>query len=65
MIAMVMRDDQVIDATHAGDLRGQLDDSIGVADAGVAGIDQQRLPGRRDDQRGGAPFDIDPRISSR
>jgi hypothetical protein len=37
------------------------DDSPGVARAGIAGVDQDRLAGRRDDQRGGAAFDVDER----
>ena len=61
MIAVKVRDQQVIDLLDPGLLRG-LVDALGVAIAGrgVAGVHQQALPRGRDDQRGGAAFDVDP-----
>ncbi len=53
MVAMVVRDEQVIDLLDLGRF-GSLDDPVRVAplESPPARIDQQRLPGRTDDQRG-------------
>jgi hypothetical protein len=61
VIAVPMADDHVIDPRQAhrfrcgGDARG-----VAVAVAREAGIEQQRLPVGRDEERGGASLDIDP-----
>ena len=60
MIGVKMAEDEVVDLLEPG-LLGRRGDSLGVAIADFpAGIVQQRLAGRRHDQRGGAAFDVDP-----
>ena len=60
MIAMPMANHNMIDFRQARLLRGG-EDALGVAVAiaGIAGVEQQRFSGRRDEQRGRAAFDID------
>ena len=61
VIAVVVRGDQVIDLRHAGVLHGG-HDPVGVARRGraaVAGVDEQRLAGRRHEQRGVAALDVE------
>src|SRR3954452_18631297 len=60
MIRVVMRDDHVIELPQTGFARDDLYDAVRIAMAGVAGINEHRLPGRRDDQGGRASFDVDP-----
>jgi hypothetical protein len=61
MIAMPMANHDMIDFRQARFLRGG-EDALGVtvAIAGIAGVEQQRFSGRRDEQRGSAAFNIDP-----
>ena len=61
MIAVPMRRDQMIDLLNAGVFH-RIENAICVANrprAVIAGIDQQRLARRRNDQRGVAALDID------
>ena len=61
VIAVPVRRDQVVDLREAGILDGG-HDALGVARRGraaVARVDQQRLAGRRDEQRRVAAFDVD------
>ena len=60
MIAVVVRDDEVVDAGHARLLRGG-GDAIRVAslEPRVARVDQHRLARRRDDERRLSAFDVD------
>ena len=62
MIAVPMGDDQIVDLGQPG-IPGGRHDAPGIADRrgrrDVAGVDQQRLAGRRDEQRGVAAFDVD------
>ena len=56
-----MRRDKMIDLANARVL-DRLHNPAGIASsrgAGIPGIDQQRLMGRRDEQSGVATFDID------
>jgi hypothetical protein len=58
---MPVRDDEVIDLLQSGVFDG-VHDSTGIARrscAGIAGIDEQRLKGRRYKQGGVAAFNID------
>ncbi len=61
MIAVVMRDHQVVDLLEPGFL-GCAKDSLGVAviRSGIAGVDQQRLPFGSDDESGAAAFNVHP-----
>ena len=59
VVEVVVGGDEVVDVLHPG-LGGGLVDPAGVAVAGVAGVDQHRFAGGRDDERGGSPFDVDP-----
>ena len=60
VVLVEVGDEQRVDFLDAGGFGGG-GDAIGVAPAiaGVSGVDQQRLAGGRDDQRGLASFDID------
>ena len=58
VIDVVVREQQVVDLLEP-ELRHDRHDPIGVAAAGIAGIDQQRLAGRRHEQRGLAAFGVD------
>ena len=60
MIGVVMRDDEVVDARDACLLRRRRD-AVGVtaAESREAGVDEHRLAGRRHEQRGLSPFDVD------
>ena len=61
MIAVPVTDHDMIDLTQARFLgRGVDAFRIAVAIARIAGVEQQRLAGRRDEQCRGAAFDIDP-----
>ena len=60
VIAVVMRDDQVIDP-HDARLCSRRSNPIGVTtvEAGPAGIDEHRLSSRRDEQGGLTTLDVD------
>ena len=71
VVAVEVGDEQVVDPRHTGELR-DLEDALwiarpgGVAGLGIKpagarkpGVDEQRLPGGRNEQRGLAPFDVD------
>ena len=60
VIAVEVREQQIVDLRDAGRL-GRRGDAprIAAAVAGVTGVDQQRLPRRRDDQRRLTAFDVD------
>jgi len=62
VIAVPMTDHDVIDPRQAHRFR-RGGDALGVAVvvAGKAGVEQQRLSVRRDEERRGASLDIDPR----
>ena len=55
-----MRDDEMVDLLHAGDLGGRLVDAPGIAAARHTGVDEDRLAGGRYDQRAAAAFDVHP-----
>ena len=55
-----MRDDEVVDLLHAGNLGGGFVQSPGIAAARHAGVDEDRLAGGRDDQRAAATLDVHP-----
>jgi len=60
MIVVKVCDQQVIDAINTGFVcRGEDARGIAAAAPTVSGIDQQRLPGRRDDEGGSSALDID------
>src|SRR5207245_400634 len=59
MIQVPVRDDVVVDGAEVGAFGGDFEDAFGVALAGVAAVDQHRLTGRRDDQRGRPAFGVD------
>ena len=61
VVAVEVRGQQVVDLLEAG-LLGGGEDALGVAIVGgaVGGVHQQGLAARRDDQRGGAAFGVDP-----
>ncbi len=60
VILVQVRDEEVVDALHAGIAHGG-DDAVGIArvEPRITGVDEQRLPGRRDDERGLPAFDVD------
>ena len=58
VIDVIVGDDEVIDRLHAGGAGG-VDDPAGIALAGISGVDQHRLAGGRDDERGGAALGVD------
>ncbi len=60
VVIVIVSDQHIVDAAQASALRGG-DDAIGIAEivAGPTGVDQQRFPCRRDEQRGLAPLDVD------
>ncbi len=58
VIDVVVREQQVIDLLEP-DLRHDRHDPIRVAAAGIPGIDQQRLAGRRNEQRGFSTLGVD------
>ena len=62
MIAVPMGDDQMVDLGEAGVLGGR-HDAPGIADRrlgrDIAGVDEQRFAGRRDEERGVAALDVD------
>jgi hypothetical protein len=61
VVGVVVRDDQMIDRSQAVAIERRLDPlGVPAVEAGPAGVDQDRLAGRRDDQSGSAPEDIDP-----
>ena len=55
-----MRDDEMIDLLHAGDLGGDFVNAPGVASARHAGVDEDRLAGGGDDQRAAAALNVYP-----
>ena len=57
MVAVIVREHQVIDLGDARLLRDG-DDAVRIARARPAGIDQQRLSGRRDEQSGLPALDV-------
>ena len=58
VIAVIVRDDEVIDLFHAR-IGGSGNDAGGVATvAGIARVDEQRFSRRRDNQRGVSAFDV-------
>ena len=60
VIDVKVRDDDVIDALQARDFRGDLMNALGIAAAGVAGVDEHRLAFGRDDERGAAALGVHP-----
>ena len=60
VIGVVVRDDEIVDRADAGFLDGG-GNTLGVAQVVCrpAGVDQQRLPRRRDDERRLSAFDVD------
>jgi hypothetical protein len=58
MIAVIMRQHEVIDLLHARVFERQ-HDTVGVASSGVADIHEQRFTGRRHEQRRLAAFRVD------
>jgi hypothetical protein len=58
VVAMPVRDHAMIDLPEAGHVHSHMGDSPGVAIAGEAGIDQQRLAGWCHDQSRGAALNI-------
>ena len=58
VIAVIVRQPEVIDLLDARDLQ-HLEDAIQVALAGVAGVHEQRLPGRRHEERRLAALGVD------
>ena len=58
VIDVVVRRDQVVDLRDAG-VGDRQHEPIGVASAGVAGVNERRLPGGRDEQRRLPPFGVD------
>ena len=58
VIAVIVGQPEVIDLLHARDLQ-HLQDAIQIALAGVTGIHQQRLSGRRNEQRRLAALGVD------
>ena len=58
MVHVIVRKDQIIDLRDAR-LPGHSHNAVGIARAGPAGIHQQGLAGRGQDQRRLAAFDID------
>ena len=60
VILVQVRDEEIVDALQAGIAHGG-DDPVGIAcvEPRVAGVDEQGLPGRRDDERGLPAFDVD------
>ena len=60
VIAVVMGDDKIIDALHAGGDSGRQDAvRVAIIVIRITGINEHRLAGRRNVQRGFAAFDID------
>src|SRR5580704_8184532 len=61
MITVPVGDDQMIDLPQASVLDRILDAAriAGSRSAGVPGVDQQRLTGRRDEERGVTALDVD------
>ena len=57
---MQMRRDEMVDALKAGKLCRNVMDSLRIAPARVAGVDQHRLLGWGNNESGSAPFRIDP-----
>jgi hypothetical protein len=60
MIAVIVRDDQVVDLLALRHLSDGFHDPVGIAAARIAAIDQDRFARGRDNQRRRAPLDIDP-----
>ena len=64
MVSMKVGENEVINLAYPrGD--GRLMDALGAGvrlarPAGIAGVNKNRFPGRRDDQGAGAPFHIGP-----
>ena len=61
VVAVVVRREQVVDVLQPGSLH-HLGDPLGIAfgrRTGAAAVDQHRLTGRRDNQRGAAALDVD------
>ena len=59
VIRVVVRDDEIVDGPDAGLLhRGRNPLRIAQVVCRPAGVDQHRLPGRRDDERGLTAFDV-------
>ena len=58
VVEVVVRRDEVVDLLQTRVRRGG-GDAPGVNGARMAGIDEHRLAGRRNQQRGGAAFDVD------
>jgi hypothetical protein len=61
MVSMPVADHDVFDPRQARFLSGCEDSlRIAVAVAGIAGVEQQRVPSGRDEQRRRSSFDVDP-----
>jgi hypothetical protein len=60
MIAVIVRDDQMVDLLHPCNFRHGFDNSVGIAPTRIARIDQHRLTRRRNQQRRRSPFNVDP-----
>ena len=60
MVDVKVRDNEVVDLLHTGDLGGGLVQPVWVSAARHAGVDEDRLAGGRDDQCAAAAFDVHP-----
>src|SRR5262249_6532085 len=58
VVRMPVRDGEMIDGLEAGLLPRHFIDASGVAVTAVAAVDEHRFTAWRDDQRGGAAFDV-------
>ena len=58
VIAVIVGENQVVDLLDAGFVE-HLGDPVGIAGAGVAGIHEQRLAGRRHVERGESALGVD------
>ncbi len=60
MVDVKVRDDEVVDLLHTGDLGGGFVQSPGIAPPRHAGVDEDRLAGGSDDERAAAALDVHP-----
>ncbi len=60
MVAVVVRDDHVVELPKSGLASGRLHDAVRVSMAGVTRINQHGLASGRDNQCRGPALDVDP-----
>ena len=60
VVDVKMGGDEEVDFLQAGGFGGDLVDAAGIADAGIAGVDEDGFAGGGDDEGGAAAFGIDP-----